>query len=200
MPHPDATAYATWRGGSLPSEAQWEYAARGGLDGRAFVWGDEAIALKHANVWQGEFPTRNTRGDGFAGTAPVGSFPPNGLGLFDMAGNVWEWTADQYRHDLYRDRAAADVTTNPMGPSETRDPRNPHATDTRVHRGGSFLCHASYCSSYRPAARMATTPDSALSHLGMRVVFSRPQADALAGAESIAAADGQQGLSGPNAN
>ena len=177
--HMDATAYATWRGGSLPTEAQWEFAARGGLDGAAFGWGDEAIEPEHANVWQGTFPDRNTGEDGFVGTAPVGSFPANQFGLLDMAGNVWEWTADRYAHNLYSGRSAADVTANPVGPDVASDPRNPYAKDARVHRGGSFLCHASYCSSYRPAARMATTPDSALSHLGFRVLFTKSQAEAL---------------------
>lgn len=177
--HEDATAYAAWRGGTLPTEAQWEHAARGGLDAKPFVWGDAAIEPALANVWQGEFPVRNTAGDGHVGTAPVASFPPNGFGLHDMAGNVWEWTADRYRHDLYGSRADAPVTVNPPGPKTSKDPRTPHADDVRVHRGGSYLCHASYCSSYRPSARMATTPDSSLSHLGFRVVFSPEQMAAI---------------------
>lgn len=182
--HEDATAYALWRGGSLPTEAQWEWAARGGLKAQPFVWGDAPIEPTHANVWQGVFPTKNTGADGHLGTAPVGAFPPNAYGLVDMAGNVWEWTADRYQHDLYRSRAHAKLTRNPAGPATSSDPRNPHAPDTRVHRGGSFLCHASYCSSYRPAARMATTPDSAMSHLGFRIVFSEAQRAALIAAET----------------
>jgi sulfatase modifying factor 1 len=180
--HFDAAAYAKWRGGALPSEAQWEYAARGGLETRAFTWGDAAIAPTHANVWQGTFPSHNTAKDGFLGTAPVGSFPKNAFGLFDMAGNVWEWTADRYHSNTYAMRVAnADTNAhrNPLGPSTSKDQRNPYAKDVRVHRGGSFLCHASYCSSYRPAARMATTPDSALSHLGFRMVFTPAQAKAI---------------------
>ena len=177
--HHDATAYAQWRGGRLPTEAQWEYAARGGAHGKPFVWGDDAIKPAHANVWQGVFPDRNTGEDGFAGTAPVGSFPANAFGLYDMAGNVWEWTADRYQHNLYSGRSSNDVTINPTGPDRARDLRNPYAKDARVHRGGSFLCHASYCSSYRPAARMATTPDSALSHLGFRVIFTKAQVEAM---------------------
>lgn len=186
--HDDAIAYATWRGGSLPTEAQWEFAARGGLKQAPFTWGGAAIEPTHANVWQGVFPTRNDATDGHIGTAPVGSYPPNGYGLHDMAGNVWEWTADRYRHDAYARRvstADSSPINNPLGPATSSDPGNPHAPDVRVHRGGSFLCHASYCSSYRPAARMATTPDSALSHLGFRVAFTPKQATALGGAESM---------------
>lgn len=134
----DAVAYATWAGKRLPTEVEWERAARGGLDGKRFVWGDEPIDATRCNVWQGEFPTLNTAEDGFPRTAPVGSFPPNGFGLADMAGNAWEWCSDEFV------------------PGE------------RVHRGGSFLCHADYCSSYRPSARMGSTPDTGLSHLGFR--------------------------------
>ena len=177
--HHDAIAYAQWRGGSLPTEAQWEYAARGGAHRKPFVWGDDVIKPAYANVWQGTFPNHNTNEDGFAGTARVGAFPANAFGLHDMAGNVWEWTADRYQHNLYSSRSSNDLTVNPTGPDRARDPRNPYAKDVRVHRGGSFLCHASYCSSYRPAARMATTPDSALSHLGFRVIFTKAQAQAL---------------------
>ena len=187
--HDDALAYAAWRGGNLPTEAQWEYAARGGLHGAPFTWGTAAVEPTHANIWQGIFPTRNDAVDGHAGTAPVGTYAPNGYGLYDMAGNVWEWTADRYRHDAYALRTAGTDSAalhNPKGPTTSSDPRNPHAKDVRVHRGGSFLCHASYCSSYRPAARMATTPDSSLSHLGFRVVFTPKQATALHGAHSIA--------------
>ena len=184
--HEDAQAYATWLGGSLPTEAQWERAARGPVQGATHVWGEAAIDPSHANVWQGVFPSRNTAQDGFTGTAPVGRFEPNGYGLFDMAGNVWEWTADRYDHDLYAGRSGKDVR-NPAGPPMSDDPRHPPAADVRTHRGGSFLCHPSYCSSYRPSARMATTADSAMSHLGFRVVFTEAQ---LATARARHQADG----------
>ncbi len=185
----DAVAYCDWIGGRLPTEAEWEFAARGGLDGKAFVWGDEQIDPTRANAWDGRFPDRNDQVDGFVRTAPVGSFPPNGHGLFDMAGNVWEWCADLYRPDEYRRRteglAEGEVIANPTGPAASIDPRNPHAPTSRVQRGGSFLCNPSYCSSYRPSARMATTPDSAASHVGFRVVMTRNQA-AMANAKAKA--------------
>ncbi|MCH2137160.1 MAG: formylglycine-generating enzyme family protein [Phycisphaerales bacterium] len=188
--HDDALAYAHWRGGSLPTEAQWEFAARGGLAEKPFVWGDAPLDPSRANVWQGVFPTQNLALDGHAGTAPVGTYPPNGYGLFDTAGNVWEWTADRYRDDLHASRAGRDDIVDPPGPDESRDGRNRHAPDTRVHRGGSFLCHPSYCSSYRPSARMSTTPDSSMSHLGFRIVFSPEQMRVVrAAAESTAATE-----------
>lgn len=176
----DAVAYCEWIGGRLPSEAEWEFAARGGMEGRPFVWGDAQIDAGRANTWTGRFPDHNDATDGHVRTAPVGSYPPNGFGLQDMAGNVWEWCGDQYRADEYRRRtedvAPDGIIANPSGPKATIDPRNPHAPVTRVQRGGSFLCHPSYCSSYRPSARMATTPDSAGSHVGFRVVMTPDQA------------------------
>jgi len=167
----DAMAYAAWSGKRLPTEAEWEYAARGGLAKKTFVWGDELTpgGRWQANVWQGRFPSENTRADGFAGTAPVGSYPPNGYGLYDMAGNVWEWTADWYRPDTYASGAAHD----PHGPPTGFDPDEP-AVPKRVTRGGSFLCADDICRRYEPGARGKAAPDSSTSHTGFRCVRSGP--------------------------
>lgn len=176
----DASAYAEWAGKRLPTEAEWERAARLGRDRDRFAWGSELMPdqVWMANIWQGEFPVRNTGEDGFIGAAPVRSFPPNEAGLFDMAGNVWEWTADQFRPDTYqirlRDLDEGASCHNPAGPKDTADPRNPYAEDSRVQKGGSFLCHASYCESYRPSAKMASPPDTGMSHLGFRCVSDAP--------------------------
>lgn len=170
----DAQAYCKWAGKRLPTEAEWEYAARGGLFGKVNVWGDEPVDPKRANTWQGHFPDKNTAEDGYAGAAPVMKFPPNGYGLYDMAGNVWEWCTDLYREDTYTERVKTlgpdGVVVNPIGPSKTADPRNPYAKDSRVLRGGSFLCNDSYCASYRPSARMSCPPDTGLQHTGFRCV------------------------------
>lgn len=171
----DAAAYAKWAGKRLPTEAEWEYASRGGLSGQRFTWGSEKpteeTATK-ANIWQGEFPFRNTKTDGYERTAPVKSFEPNDYGLYDMAGNVWEWCSDWYRADAYA--AAPALSENPTGPTDFWDPNEPY-TPKRVTRGGSFLCHVSYCESYRPAARRGTAVDSGMSHLGFRCVRDEKQ-------------------------
>ena len=174
----DAVAYCAWAGKSLPTEAQWEFAARGGLDHKVNGWGDEPVDPKRCNIWQGHFPDNNTAEDGFTRAAPVKSFAANGYGLYDMAGNVWEWCSDLYRPDTYaRQLLAAGggknaVIVNPTGPETSLDPRNPDSPESRVHRGGSFLCNDSYCASYRPSARMACPPDTGLMHLGFRCVMT----------------------------
>jgi formylglycine-generating enzyme required for sulfatase activity len=165
----DAQAYCEWVGGRLPTEAEWEYAARGSLDGKEFVWGDEPLSADQCNIWQGRFPVRNTKEDGFEKTSPVGMFEPNGYGLYDMAGNVWEWVNDWYRPDTYARDQQKGVVENPQGPASSHDPQEPFA-DKRVVRGGSFLCNDSYCAGYRPSARMKTSPDTSLCHTGFRVV------------------------------
>lgn len=177
----DAVAYCRWAGKQLPTEAQWEYAARGGLDGKLNTWGDEQIDPKRANTWQGHFPDKNTADDGFPRAAPVKRFPPNGYGLYDMAGNVWEWCADLYRPDTYARQVLTAgrgvVIVNPAGPERSLDPRNPDAPESRVQRGGSFLCNDSYCASYRPSARMACTPDTGMQHVGFRAVMTKENWD-----------------------
>jgi formylglycine-generating enzyme len=167
----DAVAYAEWAGKRLPTEAEWERAARGDLEGKRFIWGDEFCPDgKHmANTWQGTFPVKDTAEDGFAGTSPVGSFPSNGYGLYDMAGNVWQWCSDWYRADAHQ--SVRSCCPNPTGPNKSFDPCDPY-TPKRVVKGGSFLCSPAYCDSYRPSARRGTPPDTGTSHTGFRCVIS----------------------------
>ena len=176
----DAEAYAAWAGKELPTEAEWEFAARGGLDGMEFAWGDEFTpGGRHmANTWQGQFPRQNLAADGFEGTSPVEAFPRNGFGLFDMVGNVWEWTADWYAAEHSADAPkACCIQENPRGcrEADSYDPCQPRITiPRRVLKGGSHLCAPNYCRRYRPAARYPQPIDTSTCHVGFRCIL-RPQ-------------------------
>jgi formylglycine-generating enzyme len=176
----DALAYAQWAGKDLPTEAEWEFAARGGLDGAEFAWGDEFIpgGVHMANTWQGNFPLQNLHQDGYERTSPVTAFPPSGYGLHDMIGNVWEWTADWYaaRHEADAPKACC-IPENPRGGREegSYDPRELNVKIPRkVIKGGSHLCAPNYCRRYRPAARHAEAIDTSTSHVGFRCVRRTP--------------------------
>ena len=166
----DALAYCKWAGRRLPTEAEWEYAARAGQEDARFTWGSDLNLLsRNANTWEGEFPTNNTVEDGFENKAPVKSFPPNSFGLYEMAGNVWEWTQDWYNVNYYREMVEKGIVKNPHGAEVPYNPNNPRMQE-KVIKGGSFLCNASYCASFRISARMANSTDSAQEHLGFRTV------------------------------
>ena len=171
--HADAEAYAAWAGKALPTEAEWEFAARGGLEQARFAWGDEFApkGKMMANTWQGEFPWQNLLQDGYAGTSPVKSFPPNGYGLYDMAGNVWEWTADAF--SIHREEAEHACCAPEMRPAVSDSMTHPGTAAEiarKVIKGGSHLCAPNYCLRYRPAARQSETVDTSTVHLGFRCV------------------------------
>jgi len=164
----DTAAYAKWAHKRLPTEAEFEYAARGGLNQKTFSWGDQLKPNDkwQANIWQGHFPSHNTQEDGYFSTSPIGSFPANGFGLYDMTGNVWQWCSDWYRADYYKTLRNR-ITVNPQGPDDSFDPKEPRVAK-RVQRGGSFLCSDQYCARYLVGARGKGEPDSSSCHVGFR--------------------------------
>jgi formylglycine-generating enzyme required for sulfatase activity len=170
----DAMAYAKWTGKRLPTEAEWEWAARGGLLNNVYSWGNENLDLgkPKANTWEGNFPNLNTKRDGYYGVAPVKSYAPNGYGLYDMAGNVWEWCSDWYRNDYYKTTNKTGGVKNPKGPNTSYDPEEPY-TPKKSLRGGSFMCNKSYCTGYRVSRRMKSSADSGSSNTGFRCVKSK---------------------------
>ena len=169
----DAMAYSKWSGKRLPSEAEWEFAARGGRQNEKYPWGNEDVETgkSKANTWQGQFPQQNLNKDKFERSAPVRSFAPNGYGLYDMAGNVWEWCSDWYDARYY-ELIKTKINVDPTGSLESNDPAEP-AIPKKIIRGGSFLCNASYCKGYRVSSRMKTSPDTGLEHTGFRCVANK---------------------------